>query len=54
MPQETDYILIIYCHWSIETTLWIDFISLIVLLLLFYLILCLLSFITHLSKNIQR
>lgn len=54
MAQDTGYILITYRHWSIETTLWVALISLIVLFLLLYFIFRLISHATHLSKNMQR
>ncbi|WP_304985702.1 heme biosynthesis HemY N-terminal domain-containing protein [Coxiella-like endosymbiont] len=54
MAQDTGYVLIIYHHWSIETTLWVALISLIVLFLFLYFIFRLLRRAIHLSKNMQR
>ncbi|WP_264435783.1 heme biosynthesis HemY N-terminal domain-containing protein [Coxiella endosymbiont of Dermacentor marginatus] len=51
MTQDTGHVLIIYHHWSIETTLCVAIISLIVLFLLLYLILRLLIYAAHLLKN---
>ncbi|WP_040933919.1 heme biosynthesis protein HemY [Coxiella burnetii] len=54
MTRDTGYLLIVYRHWSIETTLWAAILSLLILFILFYIIFRLLGRAARLSKNIHR
>ena len=54
MTRDTGYLLILYRYWSIETTLWVAIISLLILFILFYIIFRLLEYITHIVKTFRR
>lgn len=53
ITQDTGYVLIVYRHWSVETTLWATVISLIILFVFLYIIFRLLGHITRISKNLK-
>lgn len=53
MTQDAGYVLIVYQHWSIETTLWVTAISLITLFILLYIIFRLLGHITRILKKLK-
>ena len=53
MTQDIGYVLVVYRHWSIETTLWVAASSLIILFLLLYIISRLLGRTTQISKNLK-
>lgn len=53
MTQDTGYVLIVYRHWSIETTLWAAATSLIILFILLYIISRLLGYTRRILKNFK-
>lgn len=54
MTRDTGYLFILYRHWSIETTLWVAIISILILFILFYIIFRLLEYMMHISKTFRR
>lgn len=54
VTQDIGYVLIVYRHWSIETTLWVAAISFMILFILLYIIFRLLGRTIQILKNLKR
>ncbi len=54
ISQGTGYVLVAFQHWSIETSLWVAAIIVIIVFVLFYFIFRTIGRTTRISKNIKR